>query len=130
MRSAILLLLTAIFAAAQPVEVLILYDNTSTRPDLTADWGFAALITYRGQKTLFDSGTNPDLLLANMKALHVDPASIQQAVISHEHADHINGIYRVLALNSKMKVHFLDAFPEKAYRDAEALGVKPGAGEG
>lgn len=112
-------------AAADPLEILVLYDNTSTRQDLTADWGFAALVMFRGQKTLFDSGAKPDVLLLNMKALHVDPTGIQHAVISHQHGDHINGIYRVFPLNPKMQVYFLDAFQEKAYRDAEAVGMKP-----
>jgi 7,8-dihydropterin-6-yl-methyl-4-(beta-D-ribofuranosyl)aminobenzene 5'-phosphate synthase len=125
MRLAALFFAAAIGYAADSAEILILYDNTSTRQDLKADWGFAALVTYRGEKTLFDSGTRPDILLANMKALDVDPGSIRQAVISHQHGDHINGIYCIFPLNRKMKVFFLEAFQEKAYRDAEAIGLTP-----
>jgi 7,8-dihydropterin-6-yl-methyl-4-(beta-D-ribofuranosyl)aminobenzene 5'-phosphate synthase len=112
-------------AAAGPAEILVLYDNTSTRQDLTADWGFAALVTFRGQKVLFDSGTKPDILLANMKALGVDPASIQHVVISHEHGDHINGVYRIYPLNRKMQVAFLDAFHPKSYEDARRADLSP-----
>lgn len=122
------LLLTCLFAAAltaAPLDILVLYDNTTTRADAPGDWGFAALITHRGQRILFDSGTKPDLLLANMKALGVDSAAIGHAVISHEHGDHINGIYKIFPLNPSLKTHFLAAFPEAAYKKAEAAGGHP-----
>ena len=122
-----LLLLAAALApsAADPLEILVLYDNTSTRPDVAADWGFAALVSYRGQKILFDSGTKPDLLRANMKALAVDPAAISQAVFSHAHGDHLDGMPAVFPLNPAMKVHYLDAFPAPVFQRAASLGMHP-----
>jgi 7,8-dihydropterin-6-yl-methyl-4-(beta-D-ribofuranosyl)aminobenzene 5'-phosphate synthase len=124
----ILLLLTVLCAAARaaaPLDILVLYDNTTTRADAPGDWGFAALVTHRGQRILFDSGTKPDLLLANMKVLGVDPAAIGHAVISHEHGDHINGIYKVQPFNKSMKTYFLAAFPDAAFRKAEEAGFHP-----
>jgi 7,8-dihydropterin-6-yl-methyl-4-(beta-D-ribofuranosyl)aminobenzene 5'-phosphate synthase len=112
-------------AASDPLEILVLYDNAPIRTDTQADWGFAALVTFRGEKVLFDSGAKPDILLSNMKALAVDPAGIRHAVISHGHGDHLLGIYRVFPFNRSMKVYFLDAFPDQAFRDAEAIGMRP-----
>ena len=112
-------------AASDPLEILVLYDNTSIQTGVQADWGFAALVTFRGEKVLFDSGTKPDILLSNMKALAVDPAGIRHAVISHGHGDHLLGIYKVFPSNPSMKVYFLDAFPDPAFRNAEAIGMRP-----
>lgn len=98
------LLLAASLLPAAADEILVLYDNTSAHPRAGADWGFAALVTVRGQKVLFDSGTKPDLLLANMKAMAVNPADIPHMVLSHEHRDHTGGISRLQSLNPSMRV--------------------------
>ncbi len=121
----LLIVLFALALAAAPLDILVLYDNTTTRPDAPGDWGFAVLLTHRGERILFDSGTKPDLLLANMKALGVDPARIGHAAISHEHGDHINGIFKIRPFNPSMKTYFLAAFPDAAYRQAEAAGFQP-----
>ena len=126
MRLPVLLLALAVCAlGAGPLEIVILYDNTTARPDAQADWGFAALITHRGERVLFDSGTKPETLLANMKVMGVDPAAIGHAVFSHQHADHTNGIFKVFPFNKSMKVHFLSAFPDALFRQAEGIGMRP-----
>ncbi|MBI3694446.1 MAG: MBL fold metallo-hydrolase [Acidobacteria bacterium] len=123
-----LLLLGAAFG--QELEFRIVYDNTSALPDTPQDWGFATLVDFRGQRLLFDSGTKPDLFLANLKALHIDPASIPQAVISHEHPDHRSGIYRLWPQNPSMRVHFLDNFAKEAYNAAAAIHLRPNRVQG
>jgi 7,8-dihydropterin-6-yl-methyl-4-(beta-D-ribofuranosyl)aminobenzene 5'-phosphate synthase len=40
------------------------------------DWGFAALIEYRGKRILFDTGDNPDILARNAKAKGVDLSNL------------------------------------------------------
>jgi len=97
-------LLTAARAAG-PVEIQILYDNTSTRPDLKADWGFAALVSAGGHRVLLDTGANAGIFMGNLQAMDVEPASIERLVISHEHADHTGGIDPLLKRNPKITVH-------------------------
>jgi hypothetical protein len=77
--------------AAGPLEILVLYDNTTTRTDAQADWGFAALVTHRGERVLFDSGTKPDLLPANLKVLGVDPAAAARRRIGRADPLHRRG---------------------------------------
>ncbi len=89
------------------LEIQLIYDNTAAHPALTADWGFAALVSFRGRDVLFDAGTKPDSFLENARKLGIDFKQISAAVISHEHGDHINGIYDAYALNPSMKVFFL-----------------------
>ncbi len=107
------------------LEIRILFDNTSARKDLLRSWGFSALVDFRGRRMLFDSGSDPILLLEHMHKMHIDPKSIEAAVISHQHGDHRRGIYWVFEKNPAMTVHFLDSFPEEAFRDAAIVKMKP-----
>ena len=116
------LLAVALGSAAQPaappapeLEIRVIYDNTSARSDVQADWGFAAVVTFRERRVLFDSGTKPELFMTNLEKMEVDPPSIRQAVISHQHRDHRNGIYKLFPLQPAMRIHFLRAFYDEVY---------------
>lgn len=68
---------------------------------LRAEHGFSALVTVtRGDdehRILFDAGLTPTGLIENMRALEVDPGSIEAIVLSHGHADHTTGLEGVIA---------------------------------
>jgi 7,8-dihydropterin-6-yl-methyl-4-(beta-D-ribofuranosyl)aminobenzene 5'-phosphate synthase len=81
------------------MRVTIIYDNTFIREDLRADWGFSALVEARGRRTLFDTGARGEILLGNMRALGLDPRSIEEVFISHPHADHMSGLPDLLRVN-------------------------------
>lgn len=87
------------------MRITILYDNESAHPDLPGDWGFACLIEHQQRRLLFDTGAKGDLLLNNMKKLGVDPTSINEVFISHDHWDHTGGLEAFLKLNSKVTVY-------------------------
>lgn len=107
------------------LEIRILFDNTSAHEKLLRSWGFSALIDFRGKRLLFDSGCDPILLLEHMEKLQIDPKSIEQALISHHHDDHRRGIHWVYEKNPAIQVHYLDCFPEEAFREAAAVKMKP-----
>jgi 7,8-dihydropterin-6-yl-methyl-4-(beta-D-ribofuranosyl)aminobenzene 5'-phosphate synthase len=86
------------------MKVTIIYDNTVLREDLKADWGFAALVEAHGKKILFDTGGSGSILLANMKALAVDPQVIGDVFISHAHYDHTGGLSAFLDQNRQVRV--------------------------
>ena len=86
------------------MKVTIIYDNTSTRPDLKADWGFSALVEIEGRKILFDTGADGDILLSNMEKLKINPQDIEDIFISHLHWDHTGGLSSFLQLNNKVKL--------------------------
>ena len=105
------------------MKVTIIYDNTSARPDLQADWGFSALVEVKGRKILFDTGTNGKILLSNMEKLEINPEEIKDVFISHPHLDHIGGLSSFLQLNNKVKLWIPSYFPEA--KDAkEVIEVK------
>ncbi len=115
---------TTASAADPELEIRVIYDNTSAREDVPADWGFSSVVTFRGRRALFDSGTKPDLFLANLKKMGVEPSSIETAMISHQHPDHRNGVYKLYPLHRRMRVHFLEAFYDKAFSEAAASGMR------
>ena len=87
--------------------ILNLYDAFGPeRPGTVKDFGFSALIRYRGKTILFDAGTNADVLKTNVEALGIDLRSIDFAVLSHTHFDHISGFDHVLRVHPKLKIYF------------------------
>jgi len=87
------------------MKATIVFDNTTTRPDLIADWGFACVIETAEQTILFDTGADGQILMQNMAALHIDPKSIQTVFISHNHFDHVGGLSAFLNANSDVTVY-------------------------
>lgn len=121
-----MILLLLLFAAAPPdLEIRIAYDNTAEVRELAPDWDFAAVIERGARRILFDSGTKPELLLENLAELGIEPRGLEQAVLSHQHADHTNGISRVFPLNPQMTVHFLAGFAPPLFEQAARIGMEP-----
>jgi 7,8-dihydropterin-6-yl-methyl-4-(beta-D-ribofuranosyl)aminobenzene 5'-phosphate synthase len=87
------------------MKITIIFDNESQRDDLRAAWGFACLVDAQGKKILFDTGEGGEILLGNMKALHIDPQSIDEVFISHSHFDHSGGLSPFLDINPEVKVY-------------------------
>jgi len=105
------------------VKVTIIYDNTTFRKNLQADWGFSALIQVKGRNILFDTGANEDILLSNMEKLKVNPKEIGYVFISHPHWDHTGGLSSFLQLNNKVKLWIPSYLPE-AKNAREVIEVK------
>lgn len=83
-----------------------LYDAFGkSREGLTKDFGFSALIKYNGKLILFDAGTNADILRKNVDALGIDLRTVDFAVGSHAHGDHLNGFDYLLQVNPNVKIY-------------------------
>jgi len=101
--------------------IKIYYDNTSVNKEIKPDWGFSALVKYRGRNILFDTGGNAQVLAENMKKMGSDPKSIEFVVVSHEHWDHVGGLSAIL--RPGQKVYFLKSFPESLKDKVKASGA-------
>ena len=113
-------------ASSQPeLEIRVVFDNTTARADLNRSWGFSAVVDFGGHRILFDAGSDPILLLEHLEKLDIAPDTIEHAIISHEHGDHLRGVYWVFEENPKMTVHFLDCFPDEAFRRAAGVKMEP-----
>jgi len=94
-------------AGAEPLsaQITILYDAFGKPSAMEKDWGFAALIEYDGQRILFDTGDNPDILANNAKAKGVDLSKLDFVVLSHRHGDHMGGMEYLLSVNPKVRIY-------------------------
>ena len=83
-----------------------LYDAFGrTKDGLTKDFGFSALIKYKGKLILFDAGTNAAILKNNVEALGIDLKTVDFAIGSHAHGDHLNGFDYLLQVNPNVKIY-------------------------
>jgi 7,8-dihydropterin-6-yl-methyl-4-(beta-D-ribofuranosyl)aminobenzene 5'-phosphate synthase len=87
------------------MKITILYDNTAFRPELKSDWGFSAFVETEKLNILFDTGTDGSILLANMKKLDIDPSSVDEVFISHNHFDHVGGLSAFLHENNNVTLY-------------------------
>jgi len=88
------------------MKITIIYDNETYKQGLQADWGFSCLVEIENTpRILLDTGTNGAILLSNMEKLKIDPASIQDVVISHAHFDHVGGLAAFLNVNSDVSIY-------------------------
>ncbi|MBU0570556.1 MAG: MBL fold metallo-hydrolase [Candidatus Omnitrophica bacterium] len=84
------------------MKIKILYDNTTTRDDVLAGWGFSCLV---GGNVLFDTGEDGNSLLKNMKTMKIDISDIKDIVISHDHWDHAGGLEVLLKRGKDLIVY-------------------------
>lgn len=85
-------------ADLEDLKLSVLYDNCYYKKGLKVDWGFACLVEGLERTLLFDTGRHDTFLLSNMEALGVDPARIDDIVISHKHMDHTGGLDTLIAM--------------------------------
>lgn len=86
------------------MKITIIYDNTSFKEELKADWGFSALVEVNDLKILFDTGADGNILLSNMEKLGIDTNVINEVFISHSHFDHLGGLSSFLNENNDVDI--------------------------
>ncbi|MEI6329715.1 MAG: MBL fold metallo-hydrolase [Pseudanabaena sp. ELA645] len=87
-------------------RVVSLYDAFGKRNiRLIKDWGYSSLIEYNGKRILFDGGNNADTFKKNVEALGLDLKTIDFAVLSHPHADHLSGFDYLVSVNPNVKIY-------------------------
>jgi len=93
------------------MKIAIAYDNEANL-GFKSGWGFSCLIENDNKKVLFDTGCEGHGLLHNIKKLGYDAQDIDILVLSHQHWDHIGGLFDVLHINDKLEVFVLKSFSE------------------
>jgi len=110
-------------------HITILYDAFGTNEAMTRDWGFSALVEIAGKRILFDTGNDPEVFAANVKAKGVNLSDLDFVVLSHRHSDHMAGLSYVLSVNPAVKIYapkegfgiYGSSLPSGFYRKDEAL---------
>jgi 7,8-dihydropterin-6-yl-methyl-4-(beta-D-ribofuranosyl)aminobenzene 5'-phosphate synthase len=111
-------------APAAPLRFTVLYDNYLFREGTKPDWGFSCLIEGTEKTILFDTGTQPQILMHNAGVLSVDLKKVDLIVLSHIHGDHTGGLPAVLEQNPNVTVFFPVSFPREFGRRVETLKAK------
>ena len=86
-------------------EITILYDAFGKPSAMKKDWGFSALIEYRGKRILFDTGNNADIFAHNVNAKDIDLTTLDFVVVSHRHGDHTSGLNHLLRVNPDVTIY-------------------------
>ncbi len=102
-------------APTQPVSPTMVITNVYDafgfeKAKLTHDFGFSAVIRYKGKTILFDAGTNAEVFQRHLEALRIDPKKIDVAIASHGHYDHIGGFDYLLSVNPNVKIYLPNDF--------------------
>ncbi len=108
------------------VHITIIYDNYQGDESLEADWGFACLVEYQGNKMLFDAGRKADLYKKNMELLKINPIEVPHLFISHEHGDHTAGMPWITSINPSIKCYL----PYTYAKDLRSKDILPKNSQG
>jgi len=101
------------------MEIQIAYDNQTSDPAVLHGWGFSCLIDRR---ILFDTGEAPEPLFHNLRQLDVDINRIEAVVISHEHWDHIGGLWELLNQRPGLTVFGCPGFSDDFKQNVRQAG--------
>jgi glyoxylase-like metal-dependent hydrolase (beta-lactamase superfamily II) len=99
------------------VRLAIVYDNSTSDPNLSHGWGFSCLV---GDDLLFDSGGDGSRLLSNMGQMALDVDGTKTVVLSHAHGDHSGGLAGLLVLNKNLTVYLPRSFPTSFKKQVRA----------
>jgi len=90
------------------MRIAIAYDNKGEAGFKTG-WGFSCIIENQN-KILFDTGCNGIELIYNLKKFGYSPKDFDILFLSHEHWDHMGGLFEMLEANNNLKVFVLGSF--------------------
>ena len=85
------------------MRITALLENTTKREDMQTEHGLSLYIETENQKILFDMGQT-DMFAANAKALGIDLAQVDIAILSHGHYDHGGGLKKFTEINSRAPI--------------------------
>ena len=100
------------------MEIKILFDRQKLDKNFLAGWGVSYLI---GNHLLFDTGETPDCLLHNMSHMNVKIEDIKKVVISHDHFEHIGGLWEILQGNPGVDLYVCAGFSNDFRKKAKSF---------
>src|SRR4029453_317315 len=56
------------------------------------EWGFSGVVEADGHRILLDTGAHPETVLQNARDLNIDLSDVNEAILTHNHWDHVRGL--------------------------------------
>lgn len=106
------------------LRIRVVFDNVRYAEQLESAWGFSCIIEGMPQVILFDTGSDGNLLLSNLKKIGIDPRNIDAVFLSHLHDDHTGGLGIFLQQKPGVTVYLPASFPAPFKKSIIALGSK------
>jgi 7,8-dihydropterin-6-yl-methyl-4-(beta-D-ribofuranosyl)aminobenzene 5'-phosphate synthase len=106
------------------LRIRVIFDNVRYDEQLISAWGFSCIIEGLQQVVLFDTGSDGNILLANMGKMGIDPGDVDKVFISHIHGDHTGGLEVFLHQNPRVTVYLPASFPDSFKKSITALGAE------
>ena len=106
------------------LTMTVIYDNYAAKAGFKTAWGFACVIQGADKTILFDTGSDGGVLMENMAKAGIDPATIDVVVLSHQHWDHIGGIYHVLNANARVQMYLPQSFSTHFKQDLQRYEIE------
>jgi 7,8-dihydropterin-6-yl-methyl-4-(beta-D-ribofuranosyl)aminobenzene 5'-phosphate synthase len=103
----------------------VVFDNRAFGPSFKAAWGFACAVHGLERRILFDTGADGRILLDNMAKLGHTPRDFDLVLLSHEHKDHVGGLWALLEANPDLEVWVPSHFPDAFFSGIAARGGRP-----
>ena len=91
------------------INLKLIINDISVGSPIQASHGFALLIN---DEILFDTGSDSETLLSNMRNMQIDIQKINTIFLSHPHFDHTGGLEGILASHSGITVYVCPGFDE------------------
>ncbi|OGX15006.1 MAG: hypothetical protein A2166_00755 [Omnitrophica WOR_2 bacterium RBG_13_41_10] len=83
-------------------------------------WGVSFLI---GEDVIFDTFGDPYVFLRNIERMNIDLSKIKHIVISHDHWDHISGLWYIINRYKDINVYICPSFDIKIKERIGSFGV-------
>jgi 7,8-dihydropterin-6-yl-methyl-4-(beta-D-ribofuranosyl)aminobenzene 5'-phosphate synthase len=104
-------------------RITVVFNNIPHMAGLQTAWGFSCVVEGFEQTLLFDTGSNGEILLDNMRHLGIDPLSIDAVVLSHYHGDHTGGLSAFLAVNPEVVLYVPRSFPPAFHKKMKHIAI-------
>lgn len=101
------------------MKIKVLFDRDTIYEKLYTGWGISLVVD---DHILFDAGEKFEYISENAKTLNIDLNAIDTVVISHEHWDHINGLWGILEMRKGIKVYGCPGFSDEFVEKVKAAG--------
>ena len=104
------------------LRIRVIFDNVRYNEQLKSAWGFSCIIEGMSQVILFDTGSDGNILLSNLRKMGINLRDVDAVFLSHIHGDHTGGLSVFLQTNPSVIVYLPASFPPSSRESITGSG--------